>query len=88
MLAGWHERLHAGKLYVSLGSDLFGGAKEQRLAHLDSLLSRYGSMTDIEIKRAAYMTAPMRSILRAERLAMAKLYNAPLDLSLAALRRS
>jgi uracil-DNA glycosylase family 4 len=45
---------------------------------LGEILERYGRLSDRELKRIAYMSQPMRRILRAERLHGANFFNAPI----------
>lgn len=46
---------------------------------LEAVLDRYDYQNDSELKQAVYLTAPMRTMLRREKLEGANLYNAPID---------
>lgn len=77
----------AGKLLLRLetnpSADLFGapevGVSDEMRETLEEVLARYDYPNDAELKRAVYLTAPMRSMLRREQLEGANLYNAPID---------
>ena len=45
----------------------------------DEAIQRYGDKNDSELKTAAYLTAPMRFMLRREQSAKVNHYNAPID---------
>lgn len=49
---------------------------EQEMESIDSAMSRYGHMSDAELKRVAYLSKPMRTLLRKERSLRANLFNA------------
>ena len=75
-----------GRLCLGLGADqtpkLFGYDAEisdEARAAADEAMERYGEKTDAELKTAVYLTAPMRFLLRRERLAKSNLYNSPID---------
>lgn len=76
----------AGKLFIRLesqSSDLFGtqaaSLDVDARRTLDEVLARYQYPTDSELKTAVYMTAPMRMMLRKEKLEGTNLFNAPID---------
>ena len=62
-------------------SDLFGevplGGAYKNYDVVDEVLKKYGSLPKNKLKTAAYMSGPMRNILRAE-MAGVNLYNAPI----------
>jgi uracil-DNA glycosylase family 4 len=75
-----------GKLYVRLGST----ASPQLLPDPEALesevsetirqvISRYNYASESDLKKAVYLTAPMRAILRREKRDHVNLYNAPID---------
>ncbi|NKI72363.1 uracil-DNA glycosylase [Collimonas pratensis] len=45
---------------------------------ISAVISKYGSLSDTELKRAAYCTKAMRSVLRKEKTSGLNLFNAPL----------
>lgn len=77
----------SGKLYLSLreggqykllreqGFEVDGEAKRT----LDEVISRYSFSSESDLKRAVYLTAPMRLMLRREQKENLNLYNAPID---------
>jgi uracil-DNA glycosylase family 4 len=75
-----------GKLYVRLGntaspqllpeSELL---ESQVLETIRQVISRYSYTSESDLKKAVYLTAPMRAILRRERRDHVNLYNAPID---------
>lgn len=75
-----------GKLFVRFSS---GGspqlipladAVEQDLKDtLDEVLRRYSYASESELKKAVYLTAPMRLMLRREKIEKINLYNAPIE---------
>jgi uracil-DNA glycosylase family 4 len=77
---------HKGKLFVSLGK---GGmpqlipvadpVDEALKRTLDEVVTRYSFSTEADLKKAVYLTAPMRLILRREKHEHLNLYNAPID---------
>ncbi|MFA6244926.1 MAG: uracil-DNA glycosylase, partial [Candidatus Hydrogenedentales bacterium] len=76
------------KLLVRLGVQaepgLFEAAREDvpdaRVRQtLEDVISRYRYPTDAELKRAVYLTAPMRMMLRREKHEGVNMYNAPID---------
>jgi uracil-DNA glycosylase family 4 len=82
-------RSKGSKLFLSQRADLFFGAQSAALEGelggiIAQVLQRYGELSDAELKTAAYMTRPMRQLLRREKSAGAKLYNAPLEFTLPA----
>lgn len=44
------------------------------------VLSKHGNKTDAELKTAAYLTKPMRSILKLEKEHHLNMFNSPIDL--------
>jgi hypothetical protein len=75
-----------GKLFVTLrgggGPQLIPaadatGAELKRT--LDEVIARYSFSSDADLKKAVYLTAPMRLILRREKYENLNLYNAPID---------
>jgi len=74
-------------MLVAPPRELFGISAEDR-GHLPAdaagivkaVVSRYGKLSDAELKTKTYLTAPMRSLLRAEQTDLVNLYNAPIDL--------
>ncbi len=79
---------------VTRGDKLFvrlrGGGQSQLIPHLDTLeeklkttldevVSRYSFSSEVDLKKAVYMTAPMRLMLRREKHEKINLYNAPID---------
>jgi hypothetical protein len=48
-------------------------------AAADEAIQRYGDKNDSELKTAAYLTAPMRFMLRREQSAKVNHYKAPID---------
>ena len=46
---------------------------------LDEVIERYTYENDSDLKRAVYLTAPMRLILRREKYEKINLYNTPID---------
>jgi uracil-DNA glycosylase family 4 len=79
-----------GKLRLSLGEDrtpqLFEqtALSEQARSAADEVLRRYGDKDDSELKTAAYLTAPMRVLLRQEKAKNTALMNTPIDFLAAA----
>jgi uracil-DNA glycosylase family 4 len=74
------ERLLIRKAPAS--NSLFGGdsALPIRLTKLaDEVLARYSYKTEADLKRAVYLTAPMRLILRREKSQNVNLYNSAID---------
>ncbi len=62
--------------------NLFGdgpAVSEQVQRTLDEVIDRYRYPTDGDLKRAVYLTAPMRMMLRREKAQGTNLYNAPID---------
>lgn len=53
--------------------------EEKLKTTLDEVLSRYSFSTEADLKKAVYLTAPMRLILRREKHEKVNLYNAPID---------
>lgn len=51
---------------------------EREVQSIDAVLARYGKLSNADLKRASYLTAPMRDILRRERVAGENLFNTPL----------
>jgi len=77
-----------GKLCLALGTDqmpqLFSERERPEIsgdakAAADEAIQRYGDKNDSELKTAAYLTAPMRFLLRREQSAKVNHYNAPID---------
>jgi len=75
-----------GRLFVTLGGG--GGpqliprrdAPEAELKRtLDEVIERYSYANEADLKKAVYLTAPMRLMLRRERHEKVNLYNAPID---------
>ena len=48
-------------------------------ATLDDVVARYSFSTEADLKKAVYLTAPMRLMLRREKQEKINLYNAPID---------
>jgi uracil-DNA glycosylase family 4 len=76
----------SGKLFLALsdvsklslyddGPDLDNAIKRT----LEEVVDRYRYPSDADLKRAVYLTAPMRMMLRREKNEGANLYNAPID---------
>lgn len=72
-----------GKLIISLPqqSDLFASARLDQAveAIVQAVLTRNGKKSDEELKRAAYLTAPMKRVLRREKDQRMNMLNAPLE---------
>jgi uracil-DNA glycosylase family 4 len=51
---------------------------DSELALIDSVMEKYGNLSDVELKRVAYCTSAMRRILRKEKNSRLNLFNAPL----------
>ena len=77
-----------GKLCLTLGKDkmpqLFSECEKPQISEdakvaADEAIQRYGDKNDSELKTAAYLTAPMRFMLRREQSAKVNHYNAPID---------
>jgi uracil-DNA glycosylase family 4 len=75
-----------GRLFLRLGTSgvpqLFDNPEEIRpelRQAIDDVLSRYCYANDAELKKAVYLTKPMRAILRREQHEQTSLYNAPID---------
>jgi uracil-DNA glycosylase family 4 len=75
-----------GKLFIRLGatgiSQLITDTVHQDSTirgTLDEVISRYSFSNEADLKRAVYLTAPMRLILRREKHDQINLYNAPID---------
>jgi uracil-DNA glycosylase family 4 len=75
-----------GKLFVTLA----GGSGPQLILAveapaaelkrtLDEVIARYSFSNEADLKKAVYLTAPMRLILRREKQEKLNLYNAPID---------
>jgi uracil-DNA glycosylase family 4 len=76
----------SGKLFLALSSaarpNLFDTGPELDDSFkktLEEVLARYDYPSDADLKRAVYLTAPMRMMLRREKSEGANLYNAPID---------
>lgn len=74
------------KLFVRVGTaaapQLFPSAEPldgELKATLDEVISRYSFSNEADLKKAVYLTAPMRLILRREKHENINLYNAPID---------
>jgi hypothetical protein len=75
------------KLYVSLRHGAQGKLlPEQNVAieedvrtTLDDVIARYSFSSEADLKKAVYLTAPMRLMLRREQKEHINLYNAPID---------
>jgi len=46
---------------------------------VEEAIRRYGHQSDADLKTAAYMTAPMRNIMRKEQAQKVSMLNAPID---------
>ena len=77
-----------GKLCLALGKSqmpqLFSDLPKPEISEdaksaADEAIQRYGDKNDSELKTAAYLTAPMRFMLRREQSAKVNHYNAPID---------
>jgi uracil-DNA glycosylase family 4 len=55
------------------------GMEEKLKATLDEVMTRYSFSTEADLKKAVYLTAPMRLMLRREKHEKMNLYNAPID---------
>jgi len=53
--------------------------EEKLKATLDEVMTRYSFSTEADLKKAVYLTAPMRLMLRREKHEKMNLYNAPID---------
>ena len=51
-------------------------AKE--LASIDSVVAKYGSLSNADLKRVAYLATPMRELLRKEKTLRVNLFNSPI----------
>jgi hypothetical protein len=77
---------NSGQLYVRRNSQpkLFSedrnliGFNEAELHLIDVVMGKYAGLSDVELKRAAYSTTVMRTILRKEKNLRLNLFNAPL----------
>lgn len=60
--------------------DLEGKAilADTAISAIDRTLERYGDLTHTDLKRAVYMSSPMRQVLRKEKMLGANLFNAPI----------
>ena len=75
-----------GKLYMRLGPTGSLGIMPDEVQleegfrkTLDEVIERYTYENDSDLKRAVYLTAPMRLILRREKYEKINLYNTPID---------
>lgn len=76
------ERTRAGQLLLSKKQSLFGQPATQplpgeQLKVIDEVLARYGTLPEERLKTVAYLTAPMRKLLRQERQGTNR-FNAPI----------
>lgn len=56
-------------------SDSGTGLSEEEVTSIDRTVDRYGNLSDVELKRVAYLTTPMRKILRKEKDLRVNLFN-------------
>jgi hypothetical protein len=76
-----------GRLMVRLGTEGLFEESSQSLTlpeitaqTVDLVVQRYSGMTDAELKTRAYLTSPMRKLLREERATKIGTFNAPIDI--------
>ena len=85
-----HTVSKGGKLRLQLGTDQMPrlieepSLSEDAKVAADEVLHRYGDKDDSELKTAAYLTAPMRVLLRKEKAEGVALLNTPIDFLAAA----
>ncbi len=75
-----------GKLYIRLGTNrslfpILDTIQIEEGFHdtLDEVIERYSFQTDADLKKAVYLTAPMRFMLRREKREKINLHNSPID---------
>ncbi|MDD3466465.1 MAG: uracil-DNA glycosylase family protein [Campylobacterales bacterium] len=74
----------ASSLFISKKNSLLPDEQNDNLDehiknHITEVLNKYGELNDFEIKKAVYMTRPMRNILKAEKNSLINLYNTPIN---------
>ena len=75
-------KLKAGKLILSLTNDMFSsnGIINCNMSNIiEKVISKYGGLTNEQLKTKVYMTEPMRKFLRLERNENMNLYNVPIS---------
>lgn len=70
---GIHIQLMPQRSFDDAGDSL--GLSPAEVRSIDRALERYGALSDMELKRVAYLTRPMRVLLRKEKKLQMNLFN-------------
>lgn len=83
IVPGLNIERHGGSVRIRLDAQLSfkedaiaDDLVESELQTIDRTIKRYGALSDAELKRAVYLSRPMRALLRKERTLRANMFNA------------